>query len=76
MLVPAIAEAAWSKAGWYQVDRVDMAMGGAVMRYFWAGPFQSESACKSTLPKGDVMSKYSCEYLSSNPGWRDSPRKK
>jgi hypothetical protein len=76
VLLPAIAYAAWSGKGWYQVDRVDMAMGGLVMPYFWSGPFQTEIACKGTLPKNDVMSKYSCEYRASNPGWRDFPKQK
>lgn len=59
----ATAEPKWNGAGWYQIEDVE------VDGWIIAGPFDSEDACKATLPPNDDVSMFYCQYFASKPAW-------
>lgn len=61
---PASAETQWTTPGWYQiaVSVIDDA-------WFVGGPFESEDACKATLPAAEEAVDYECQHLEAKPAW-------
>jgi hypothetical protein len=59
----AIAKPAWTGAGWYIVE--DVEVDGWLLR----GPYADEETCKANRPADDDEAIYYCEYHATQPKW-------